>query len=72
MPLRYAARKYKLPADWLEREARSGGLSCLIADSQILFDEGILVRELNKKVRKPEKLSNGKSKRGLAKTIIAK
>jgi hypothetical protein len=39
MPLRYAARKYKLQFDWLEREARSGRLSCLIAGDAILFNE---------------------------------
>lgn len=52
MPLKYAARKYKLPPDWLESEAKRGGLSCLIAGTQILFDEKILVRELFKKVGK--------------------
>jgi hypothetical protein len=59
MPLRYAAKKYRLPPDWLEAEARSGGLSCLIADSQILFNEKTLIRELAKKV-KAEKQSKGK------------
>ena len=52
MPLKYAAIKYKLPPDWLESEAKSGKLSCLIAESQILFNEKLLVRELNKKVCK--------------------
>jgi hypothetical protein len=52
MPLKYAARKYKLPPDWLESEARSGSLSCLIAGTQIFFNEKILVRELAKKVEK--------------------
>lgn len=55
MPLRYAAKKYKLPPDWLELEARNGGLSCLIAGAQIFFNEGILVRELAKKVGKQMK-----------------
>jgi hypothetical protein len=52
MPLKYAARKYKLPPDWLESEARNGSLSCLIAGTQIFFNEKILVRELAKKVEK--------------------
>ena len=52
MPLKYAARKYKLPPDWLESEAKSGNLSCLIAETEILFDEKILVSELHKKVCK--------------------
>ena len=52
MPLKYAARKYKLPPEWLESEAKSGMLSCLIAGTQILFDEKLLVGELIKKVGK--------------------
>ena len=52
MPLKYAARKYKLPLDWLESEAKSGKLSCLIAGTQILFNEKLLVCELIKKVGK--------------------
>lgn len=52
MPLKYAARKYKLPLDWLESEAQSGGLSCLIAGNQIFFNEKILVCELAEKVAK--------------------
>jgi hypothetical protein len=52
MPLRYAARKYKIPPAWLEREARSGRLACLIAGDAILFDERRLVRELQNKVGK--------------------
>jgi hypothetical protein len=52
MPLKYAARKYKLPPDWLENEARHGRLSCLLADYQILFDEKKLVRELFNRVKK--------------------
>jgi len=50
MPLKYAARKYKLPPDWLESEAKSGRLSCLIAGTLILFDEETLLRELTEKV----------------------
>jgi len=53
MPLKYAARKYKLPPDWLESEAKSGKLSCLIAGAQIFFNERLLLMELNKKVGKP-------------------
>ncbi|MHC4330340.1 MAG: hypothetical protein ACYSWW_19705 [Planctomycetota bacterium] len=52
MPLKYAARKYKLPPDWLEAEAKSGKLSCLIAGTQIFFSEKLLVSELIKKVGK--------------------
>ncbi|MHC4488579.1 MAG: hypothetical protein ACYSW7_05295 [Planctomycetota bacterium] len=52
MPLKYAARKYRLPADWLESEAKSGSLSCLIAGPQILFNEKLLLRELTGKVGK--------------------
>lgn len=52
MPLKYAARKYKLPADWLDSEARSGILSCLIAGTQIFFDEKVLVHELALKVKR--------------------
>jgi hypothetical protein len=63
MPLRYAARKYKLPADWLEDEARNGGLSCLIANSQILFDEKILVRELAEKAKQPNRNTGPKLSR---------
>ena len=51
MPLKYAARKYKLPQDWLENEARSGSLPCLIAGNQILFDEPTLVKKLLKKAK---------------------
>ena len=58
MPLKYAARKYKLPLDWLESEARRGSLSCLIAGAQIFFNEKTLVRELAKKVGK-QIASNG-------------
>jgi hypothetical protein len=54
MPLKYVSRKYKIPADWLETEARYGGLSCLLANSQILFDEKLLLRELAGKVGKPK------------------
>ncbi|MFX0199222.1 MAG: hypothetical protein ACFFCW_24125 [Candidatus Hodarchaeota archaeon] len=50
MPLKYAARKYKLPPDWLESEAKNGKLSCLIAGTQIFFDEKLLLSELTKKV----------------------
>jgi len=50
MPLRNVARKYKLPPDWLKAESRRGGLSCLIAGEQILFDEKILIKELTEKV----------------------
>ena len=52
MPLKYAASKYKLPPDWLESEAKSGKLSCLIAGTLILFDEKLLLSELAKKVSK--------------------
>ncbi|MBC8468888.1 MAG: hypothetical protein H8D56_05405 [Planctomycetes bacterium] len=52
MPLKYAARKYKLPPDWLESEAKRGKLSCLVAGTQIFFNEKLLVSELNKKVCK--------------------
>jgi hypothetical protein len=52
MPLKYAARKYKLPSDWLESQARSGKLSSLIAGTQILFEENTLLKELAKAVRK--------------------
>ena len=51
MPLKNAARKYKLPLDWLAQQARNGCLSCLIAGDQILFDEVTLVKELTKKAR---------------------
>jgi len=52
MPLKYAARKYKLPPDWLESQAKNGKLSCLNAGGQILFDENILVNELLNQVGK--------------------
>jgi hypothetical protein len=52
MPLKYAARKYKLPPDWLESQARNGKLSSLIAGTQILFNENTLLKELAKAVRK--------------------
>jgi hypothetical protein len=52
MPLKYAARKYKLPPNWLESQAKSGKLSCLIAETQIFFNEKLLLNELNKKVGK--------------------
>lgn len=51
MPLRNAARKYKIPASWLEREARAGRLSCLIADDAVLFDEATLIKEIRGRVR---------------------
>jgi len=51
MPLRNAARKYKLPLDWLTQQARNGSLPCLIAGDQILFDEVTLVKELTRKAR---------------------
>jgi len=59
MPLKYAARKYKLPPDWLESEAQSGRLSCLIAGTQFFFNEKILVRELANKVRKQRASTGG-------------
>jgi hypothetical protein len=52
MPLRYAARKYKLPAHWLEQEAKSGRLSCLMAGDAVLFNERLFLRELQSKVGK--------------------
>ena len=61
MPLKYVARKYKLPLDWLESEAQSGGLSCLIAGTQILFNEQTLVRELAQKVEKGTVRKRGES-----------
>lgn len=51
MPLRYAARKYKVPATWLEKEARAGRLPCLIADGVILFDEQKLIDAMKKMVK---------------------
>jgi len=60
MPLKYAARKYKLPPDWLESEAKSGNLSCLIAGTQILFEEKLLLRELAKKVGKQTGANGGR------------
>jgi hypothetical protein len=59
MPLRYAARKYKLPPDWLEQEAKSGRLSCLIAGDVILFNERRLLRELQNKVGRQLSRSEG-------------
>ena len=52
MPLKYAARKYKIPPGWLESEAKSGKLSCLIAGTEIFFSEKLLLSELTKKVVK--------------------
>ena len=60
MPLKYAARKYRLRPDWLESEAKSGSLSCLIAGPQILFDEKRLLSELAGKVGK----QSGQSMKG--------
>ena len=61
MPLKYAARKYKLPPDWLESEAKSGRLSCLIAGTQIFFDEKLLLSELNRKVGRPTSAAGGQN-----------
>ena len=52
MPLRIAARKYKIPASWLEREAKAGRLPCLIADDAVLFDECALITNLRRRARK--------------------
>ncbi len=52
MPLAWAAKKYKLPVKWLEREARTGQLPCLIADDAILFDENTLLKTLHERARK--------------------
>ena len=52
MPLKNAARKYKIPSDWLRSEAKNGDLSCLIAGTEIFFDEKLLLSELTKKVVK--------------------
>ena len=59
MPLKYAAKKYKLPPDWLESEAKSGKLSCLIAGALILFDEKLLLHELTEKVGKQSAADQG-------------
>ena len=53
MPLKYAARKYKLPPDWTGKRDK-GTLPCLIAGSQILFNEEILVKELLLKAKREE------------------
>ncbi len=63
MPLKYAARKYKLPPDWLDSEAKSGKLSCLIAETQIFFNEKLLVSELNKKVCRQTVATGGNNDR---------
>lgn len=52
MPLRYAARKYKIPESWLAREARAGRLPCLVADGAVLFDEAALLDALHKQASK--------------------
>ena len=58
MPLKNAAKKYRLPAEWLETQAKNGSLSCLIAGPQILFDEKLLLRELARKVGKQQRNNN--------------
>lgn len=57
MPLAWAAKKYKLPKDWLEEEARAGKMPCLIAGDKVLFDEAVLLKALHKMAKGAE---NGK------------
>jgi len=52
MPLKFAAKKYRLPGGWLDREARAGRLPCLIADDSVFFDEAALLKALHRLARK--------------------
>ena len=44
--IRIAARRYGLPVKWLKEQAKTGKIPALVADNQVLFDSGVLVKWL--------------------------